>query len=255
MYLPKVRGALAQRLATSTDCDAQTTVRRALLTLDSDLPPDPELYVEAARHTMTLLDLELAERFVGKGLEVRIYDPIVNPATLVGSNLEFLNSRLPHVSRLLVDRPEAALEGADVAIVSTSDKLTLAALQDADPPLLLDLDGRLDPAHSQDGDNTSPPLSWTAVPDAETYAIVVEDPDAPHAEPVLHWAIWDIPGAVTALPAGVATGAHVEREVAIDVGDVEDALDEIRGNVAFLLELVDRRRRACAGVLFSRGHE
>lgn len=63
MYLSKMRGALAERLATSSDCDAQTTVRRALLTLDSDLPPDPELYVEAARHTMTLLDLELAERF------------------------------------------------------------------------------------------------------------------------------------------------------------------------------------------------
>ncbi len=88
-------------------------------------------------------NLELAERFVGKGLEVRIYDPIVNPARLVGSNLEFLQSRLPHVSRLLRDRPEAALEGAEVAIVSTSDPLTLAALQAARPPLLLDLDGRL----------------------------------------------------------------------------------------------------------------
>ena len=32
-------------------------------------------------------NLELAERFVGKGLEVRIYDPIVNPAKLIGANL------------------------------------------------------------------------------------------------------------------------------------------------------------------------
>ena len=27
----------------------QSTVRRALLTLESDLPPDPELFVDAAR--------------------------------------------------------------------------------------------------------------------------------------------------------------------------------------------------------------
>ena len=44
-------------------------------------------------------NLELAERFVGKGLEVRIYDPIVNPAKLIGANLEHLQSKLAHVSR------------------------------------------------------------------------------------------------------------------------------------------------------------
>ena len=32
-------------------------------------------------------NLELAERFVGKGLDVRIYDPIVNPDKLIGANL------------------------------------------------------------------------------------------------------------------------------------------------------------------------
>jgi DNA-binding CsgD family transcriptional regulator len=63
MYLSKVRGELAQRLADRADQDSQTTVRRALLTLKSNLAPDPELYLDAARHTMTLLDLELAERF------------------------------------------------------------------------------------------------------------------------------------------------------------------------------------------------
>lgn len=62
LYLSKVRGALAQQLAGQTDADPQATVRRALLTLESNLAPDPELYLEAARHTMTLLDLDLAER-------------------------------------------------------------------------------------------------------------------------------------------------------------------------------------------------
>ena len=45
--------------------------------------------------------LELAERLVGKGLEVRIYDPIVNPDRLVGANLRHLQSKLAHVNRLL----------------------------------------------------------------------------------------------------------------------------------------------------------
>lgn len=62
MYLSGVRGDLARRLAGRADHDPQATVRRALLLLESDLPADPELYLDAARHTMKLLDLDLAER-------------------------------------------------------------------------------------------------------------------------------------------------------------------------------------------------
>ncbi len=63
MYLSGIRGGLATRLAHDADADIQATVRRALLRLESDLEPDPELYLEAARHAMTLLDLDLADRF------------------------------------------------------------------------------------------------------------------------------------------------------------------------------------------------
>ncbi|MBV8785696.1 MAG: ATP-binding protein, partial [Mycobacterium sp.] len=62
MYLSAIRGRLATRLARNGDVDMQATVRRALLSLESDLDPDPELYLESARHAMTLLDLELADR-------------------------------------------------------------------------------------------------------------------------------------------------------------------------------------------------
>ncbi len=63
MYLSEIRGRLATRLTEEGDADLQATVRRALLRLESDLGPDPGLYLEAARHAMTLLDLDLADRF------------------------------------------------------------------------------------------------------------------------------------------------------------------------------------------------
>jgi DNA-binding CsgD family transcriptional regulator len=63
MYLSAIRGRLATRLAENGDADMQATVRRALLSLESDLDPEPELYLESARHAMTLLDLDLADRF------------------------------------------------------------------------------------------------------------------------------------------------------------------------------------------------
>ena len=63
MYLSAIRGKLAARLARNGDVGMQATVRRALLSLESDVDPEPELYLESARHAMTLLDLDLADRF------------------------------------------------------------------------------------------------------------------------------------------------------------------------------------------------
>jgi GDP-mannose 6-dehydrogenase len=88
-------------------------------------------------------NLEVAERFVGKGLDVRIYDPIVNPDKLVGANLRHLQSKLAHVNRLLAQTPEEALEGAEVVLVSSSDPAALRALAASSPALVIDLHGRL----------------------------------------------------------------------------------------------------------------
>jgi Raf kinase inhibitor-like YbhB/YbcL family protein len=68
-------------------------------------------------------------------------------------------------------------------------------------------DGRIAARQSAYGENLSPPLAWTSVAGAKTYAIVLEDPDAPGARPFVHWLVWNIPGAVTSLPQGLPTDA------------------------------------------------
>jgi hypothetical protein len=65
------------------------------------------------------------------------------------------------------------------------------------------LDGRIGDAYSAYHDNMSPPLMWTGMPEAETYALILEDPDAPTERPFLHWMIWNIPGELKGLPAYV----------------------------------------------------
>ncbi|WP_326545751.1 LuxR C-terminal-related transcriptional regulator [Mycolicibacterium sp. ND9-15] len=69
IYLSKIRGRLAARLAQESEPDMQATVRRALLALESDQPPDPQVCLQAAQHAMTLLDLELADRFATAAAE------------------------------------------------------------------------------------------------------------------------------------------------------------------------------------------
>jgi hypothetical protein len=61
-------------------------------------------------------------------------------------------------------------------------------------------DGRLEDRHSAYHDNISPSLRWTDVPDVRSWAVIVEDPDAPQEAPFIHWMIWNIPGQTRALP-------------------------------------------------------
>jgi GDP-mannose 6-dehydrogenase len=88
-------------------------------------------------------NVELAERLIGKGYDLHIYDQVVNPARLVGANRRYVESKLPHLGRLLAHEPGDALRDADVAIVSSSDQSVLDALLAAPPPHLIDISGRL----------------------------------------------------------------------------------------------------------------
>ena len=87
--------------------------------------------------------VELAETLVGKGVRLRIYDPIVNPERLIGANRRYIESHLPHLQEMLVPTAGAALQDARVAVVGTSDADTIQALVAARPDHVLDVHGRL----------------------------------------------------------------------------------------------------------------
>jgi GDP-mannose 6-dehydrogenase len=59
----------------------------------------------------------LAEKLIGKGFDLRIFDRSVQVARLVGSNRAYIEREIPHLERLMVSEPVAALEGAGIAVV------------------------------------------------------------------------------------------------------------------------------------------
>ena len=89
--------------------------------------------------------VELAELLVGKGLDVRIFDPIIQPDRLFGSNRQYIEQRLPHLQRMLCSTADEALRGAGVVVVATSDRDALQAVIEAPPRVVLDLDGSVGP--------------------------------------------------------------------------------------------------------------
>jgi len=69
-------------------------------------------------------------------------------------------------------------------------------------------DGYIDDRYSAYFDGLVPGLSWSAVIEARSYVLIVEDPDAPTDQPFVHWLLWNIPGEATEIPAGLSRTAH-----------------------------------------------
>jgi len=61
--------------------------------------------------------VELAERLIGKGRDVRIYEPSIAPGRLHGTNLDFVEKSIPHIWKLLVGSLDELLGHAEVVVV------------------------------------------------------------------------------------------------------------------------------------------
>jgi GDP-mannose 6-dehydrogenase len=83
----------------------------------------------------------MAERFIGKGLQLSIYDPQVNVARLIGANRRFIEESIPHIASVMTSDVAELVREADVLVVATKTPEVLAALQAHTRPeqLLLDV--------------------------------------------------------------------------------------------------------------------
>lgn len=64
---------------------------------------------------------------------------------------------------------------------------------------------RIPKRHTADGADASPPLTWKAPPEGTvSFALVVEDPDAPKGL-FVHWLAWNLPKDTRELPEGYST--------------------------------------------------
>lgn len=64
--------------------------------------------------------VELVERLLGKGCEVSVFDTAVETAQLTGANKEYIEGKLPHVSRLLTHDPERLLQAEAIVVTQNT---------------------------------------------------------------------------------------------------------------------------------------
>ena len=66
--------------------------------------------------------VELIERLIGKGYDIRIYDKNVNLAALMGANKDYILNHIPHISKLLTNSMDEVLSHSETIVIGNGDK-------------------------------------------------------------------------------------------------------------------------------------
>ena len=71
-------------------------------------------------------------------------------------------------------------------------------------------DGEIPTAYTCEGRDVAPPLAWSGAPaGTKSFALVVDDPDAPDPKAPkmtwVHWVLYDLPPGTTSLPEGATS--------------------------------------------------
>ncbi len=86
--------------------------------------------------------VELAERLIGKGYDVKIYDPNIRYNELVGANRQFAIAKLPHIASLLGDDAAEVADHAELVVFGHSDTHVPGIAQALrDDQIIVDLSG------------------------------------------------------------------------------------------------------------------
>jgi GDP-mannose 6-dehydrogenase len=86
--------------------------------------------------------VELIERLIGKGYQVRVYDRNVSLANLQGANRAYIEKEIPHIASLMAETVDDVLAASDVIVIGNADESFRRALAGAGPEhTILDLVG------------------------------------------------------------------------------------------------------------------
>ena len=71
----------------------------------------------------------LAEQLIGKGMQLRVYDPEVHLSQLLGANRRFIEKHLPHIGSLLSPDLEKVVATSELLVIGMNDRPTLDLLE------------------------------------------------------------------------------------------------------------------------------
>jgi GDP-mannose 6-dehydrogenase len=106
----------------------------------------------------------LVETLIGKGCAVRIFDPNVSVAALVGANRRYIEREIPHITSLMCDDIETLIAHAEVVVIGSPGHDAVRAVAECRPDqIVVDLTrGAVRPVVSLEASEQSK-LAWRAI--------------------------------------------------------------------------------------------
>ena len=83
--------------------------------------------------------VEVVERLLGKGFEIRIYDKNVKVSELTGTNKDFIMAKIPHLQHFVTDDLQSVCENSDVLVITNKEKEFASVLTDYPGKTIIDL--------------------------------------------------------------------------------------------------------------------
>jgi GDP-mannose 6-dehydrogenase len=123
-YQAKVHDLQLPILSAVLPSNEMQIVRGVKLVMDSGSPRVGVLGFSFKAGTDDLREspvIEVIERLIGKGYDLRIYDRNVNIAALVGANRDFILNHIPHISKLMVPSIDEVLAHAQTIVIGNRD--------------------------------------------------------------------------------------------------------------------------------------
>lgn len=82
--------------------------------------------------------VRVIESLLGKGADITVYDKNVNTTMLTGTNKDYIDARIPHLSKLLNSDLEEVISKSDVLVVNTKEKEFIERLKTIDNKIIID---------------------------------------------------------------------------------------------------------------------
>ena len=82
--------------------------------------------------------VSIIEELLGKGCNIVIYDKNINLAKLTGTNKEYIDSRIPHLSNLMVSDPAELINECDIIVINTREPEFFNLVSDIENKIIID---------------------------------------------------------------------------------------------------------------------
>jgi GDP-mannose 6-dehydrogenase len=82
--------------------------------------------------------VRVVEALLGKGANINIYDKNINTTMLTGTNRDYIDARIPHLSKLLVSDLKTLVQDSEVLIINTKEEEFKALASEFSDKIIID---------------------------------------------------------------------------------------------------------------------